>query len=193
MFFTFRDMARKRGNQSKHRFWRKKVKQSTKLAVDIRCSYLHHGMDVTLWSCELCRIFHLLWNWSFLGSRLISWHLDQDDEPQIVPHVMLLVDMILRWKVVICSLAFNCTSKVTFLLSKSFLSRPQIKHVFFLISSVLCFSDLDTPSNCLDWVIFNFGRVYILFFVKFSNYCPSHVTFFFCNEWYRCNYWDSLT
>ena len=43
----------------------------------------------------------------------------------------------------------NCTSKVTFLLSKSFLSRPQIKHVFFLISSVLCFSDLDTPNNCL--------------------------------------------
>ena len=59
-------------------------------AIDI---YLHHGVDVALWTGELCWVFHL---WVILGIKFTyRCHLYQDDEPKIVPHVVFLVDMIL--------------------------------------------------------------------------------------------------
>ena len=70
-------------------------------------------MNVALWPCELGRIFHLVES-VICGIVLLKrgQHLYQDDEPQIVPHVVLLVDMILNDKMVICSLAFTAQLEI---------------------------------------------------------------------------------
>merc|ERR1719400_1324565 len=51
----------------------------------VKASVLHHGVDVALWTGELCWVFHLY----------------QDDEPKIVPHVVFLVDMILKGHILV--------------------------------------------------------------------------------------------
>ena len=114
-------------------------------------SYLHHRVHITLWTCELGWIFHLqdlalqvcffylrllplsrLWTTDSSTCYVPCWHGPERENLKI----LFYFDS-------------SHTSKVTFLLSKSFLSRPQMKQVFFLISSVLCFSDLRT--NNVRW------------------------------------------
>ena len=93
-------------------------------------THLHHLMNVALGPRELGRVLHL----------------DQHDEVEVVPHVVLRPDVLLECHIFVvkclkCDTMSQSISKIRCWVG-TFLSRPQMKQVFLMISSLLFFSVL---------------------------------------------------